>query len=165
VDPYLGQLQNGKLSAQITRGIPRFAELQAAPGRDLVACLALQVQLILRDLDKVVWSLLRLLGVWIRSLGSLAGRRGNWQDGSTWQCQRFRSRQPTGEGQPRSFICLAGWNLGLRTRRLCMSTRNTEDTTSLYLFGPPKSKTLCLVVGVDCLRIACLQGVFLPALY
>jgi hypothetical protein len=26
--------------------------------------------------------------------------------------------------------------------------------TSIYWFGPPKSKTLRLVVGVDCLRIA-----------
>jgi hypothetical protein len=34
-----------------------------------------------------------------------------------------------------------------------MSTRNTESTASLYWFGPPKSNTLRLVVGVDCLRI------------
>jgi cystathionine beta-lyase/cystathionine gamma-synthase len=29
---------------------------------------------------------------------------------------------------------------------------NEQD--ELYLFGPPESKTLRLVVGVDCLRIA-----------
>jgi hypothetical protein len=34
-----------------------------------------------------------------------------------------------------------------------MSTRNTENTASLYWFGPPESNTLRPVVGVDCLRI------------
>jgi hypothetical protein len=34
-----------------------------------------------------------------------------------------------------------------------MSTRNTENTTSLYWFGPPESNTLRPVVGVDCLRL------------
>jgi hypothetical protein len=34
-----------------------------------------------------------------------------------------------------------------------MSTRNTENTVSLYWFGPPESNTLRAVVGVDCLRI------------
>jgi hypothetical protein len=34
-----------------------------------------------------------------------------------------------------------------------MSTRNTENTTSLYWFGPPESNTLRPVVGVDCLRV------------
>jgi hypothetical protein len=34
-----------------------------------------------------------------------------------------------------------------------MSTRNTENTTSLYWFGPLESNTLRPVVGVDCLRI------------
>jgi hypothetical protein len=32
--------------------------------------------------------------------------------------------------------------------------RNAENTASLYWFGPPESKTLRPVVGVDCLRIA-----------
>jgi hypothetical protein len=31
--------------------------------------------------------------------------------------------------------------------------RNTENTVSLYWFGPPESNTLRPVVGVDCLRI------------
>jgi hypothetical protein len=31
---------------------------------------------------------------------------------------------------------------------------NTENMASLYWFRPPESKTLCPVVGVDCLRIA-----------
>jgi hypothetical protein len=35
-----------------------------------------------------------------------------------------------------------------------MSTRNTENTMSLYWFGPPERNTLRRVVGVDCLRIA-----------
>jgi hypothetical protein len=35
-----------------------------------------------------------------------------------------------------------------------MSTRNTENTVSLYWFEPPESNTLSPVVGVDCLRIA-----------
>jgi hypothetical protein len=34
-----------------------------------------------------------------------------------------------------------------------MSTWNTENTASLYWFGPPESNTLRPVVGVDCLRI------------
>jgi hypothetical protein len=46
-----------------------------------------------------------------------------------------------------------------------MSTRNTENTTSLYWFGPPESKTLRPVVGVDCLRIACGTRVASSTLY
>jgi hypothetical protein len=49
-----------------------------------------------------------------------------------------------------------------------MSTRNTENTTSLYWFGPPESNTLCLVVGVDCLRIGrddVTRGIASSALY
>jgi hypothetical protein len=34
-----------------------------------------------------------------------------------------------------------------------MSTRNSENTASLYWFGPPESNTLRPVVGVDFLRI------------
>jgi hypothetical protein len=48
------------------------------------------------------------------------------------------------------------------------STRNTENTTSLYWFGPPESNTLRPVVGVDCLRIGrgeVTQGVASSALY
>jgi hypothetical protein len=41
----------------------------------------------------------------------------------------------------------------LRTRRSHTSTRNTENTASLYWFRPPESNTLRPVVGVDCLRI------------
>jgi hypothetical protein len=46
-----------------------------------------------------------------------------------------------------------------------MSTQNTENTTSLYWFGPPESKTLRPVVGVGCLRIAYDTRVASPALY
>jgi hypothetical protein len=47
-----------------------------------------------------------------------------------------------------------------------MSTRNTENTTSLYWFGPPESNTLRPVVGVDCLRIELIvQWVASSALY
>jgi hypothetical protein len=48
----------------------------------------------------------------------------------------------------------------LRTRRSHMSTRNTENATSLYWFGPPESNTLCLVVGVDWLglELDCTRG-------
>jgi hypothetical protein len=47
-----------------------------------------------------------------------------------------------------------------------MSTQNTENTMSLYWFGPPESNTLRPVVGVDCLRIGrMLQGVASFALY
>jgi hypothetical protein len=58
------------------------------------------------------------------------------------------------------------WNLRLRTRRSHVSTRNTENTTSLYWFGPPESKTLRPVLQVvllgDCVIV---QGVASPALY
>jgi hypothetical protein len=54
----------------------------------------------------------------------------------------------------------------LRTRKSHTSTWNTENTTSLYWFGPPESNTLRSVVSVDCLRIAyVVQGVALSALY
>jgi hypothetical protein len=59
-----------------------------------------------------------------------------------------------------------GWNLRLRTRRSHTSTRNTENTANLYWFGPPKSKTLCLVLRYvlleDCVIV---QGVTSSALY
>jgi hypothetical protein len=59
-----------------------------------------------------------------------------------------------------------GWNLRPRTRRSHTSTRNTENTASLYWFGPPESKTLRPVVGVDFLGIAyVVQGVASSALY
>jgi hypothetical protein len=48
--------------------------------------------------------------------------------GNDWfftMCQRFRSKQSIG-----GFftICLAGWNLGLRTRRLHTSTHNPKHS-------------------------------------
>jgi hypothetical protein len=47
-----------------------------------------------------------------------------------------------------------------------MSTRNTEDTASLYWFGPPENNTLRPVVNVDCLRMVhVVQGVASSALY
>jgi hypothetical protein len=48
---------------------------------------------------------------------------------------------------------------------LCTSTQNTKNMASLYWFGPPESKTLRPVVGVDCLRIACDTRVASSALY
>jgi hypothetical protein len=54
----------------------------------------------------------------------------------------------------------------LQTRRSHTSTRNTENTTSLYWFGPPESNTLRPVVGVDCLRIGfVVQGIASSTLY
>jgi hypothetical protein len=41
--------------------------------------------------------------------------------------------------------------------KLHTSTRNTENTASLYWFRPPESNTLRPVVGVDCLRIALIE--------
>jgi hypothetical protein len=56
-------------------------------------------------------------------------------------------------------------NLGLRTRRLHTSTRNTEKRTSLYWFGPPESNPMsscrCRLLE-DCVIV---QRVALPALY
>jgi hypothetical protein len=67
------------------------------------------------------------------------------------------------------FSCSAGRSLRLRTRRSHMSTRNTENTVSLYWFGPPESNTLRPVVGLDCLRIGrdddVTKGVASSALY
>jgi hypothetical protein len=47
-----------------------------------------------------------------------------------------------------------------------MSTRNTENTASLYWFGPPESNTLRPVAGVDYLKIGqIVQGVASSDLY
>jgi hypothetical protein len=64
----------GRPSTLITGSISRTTDLLAVPSRDLVACLALQVLQILRNPDKVFWSLPRSSGLWIRSSGPLAGR-------------------------------------------------------------------------------------------
>jgi hypothetical protein len=67
------------------------------------------------------------------------------------------------------FICLSGRSLRLRTRRSHTSTQNTENTASLYWFGPPESKTLRLALRFILLRIAGLveltQGITPSALY
>jgi hypothetical protein len=66
------------------------------------------------------------------------------------------------------FICSAGMILRLITRRSHTSTRNAENTVSLYWFGPPESNTLRPVVGVDCLRISrgeVTRGIASSALY
>jgi hypothetical protein len=67
--------------------------------------------------------------------------------------QMVRSGQPTGV-LILWFSCSVGRSLRLRTRRSHTSTRNTENTTSLYWSGPPESNTLRPVVGVDFLGIA-----------
>jgi hypothetical protein len=51
-----------------------------------------------------------------------------------------------------------GWSLRLRTRRSHTSTRNTENTASLYWFGPSESKTLRPVLRFVLPRIAGLIG-------
>jgi hypothetical protein len=69
--------------------------------------------------------------------------------------------------QPQWFICPSGRNLGLRTRSLWQGTLNKMDTASLYWFGPPESKILCLVldcIDVDDLGELDLGGSALPAL-
>jgi hypothetical protein len=65
-------------------------------------------------------------------------------DGEIWTAH--------GGVNPYGLVVLRG-DRELRTRRLRMSTRNTENTTSLYWFGPLESNTLRPVVGVDCLEI------------
>jgi hypothetical protein len=47
-----------------------------------------------------------------------------------------------------------GWNLRLRTRRSHTSTRNAENTASLYWSGPPESKTLRPVLRLVLLETA-----------
>jgi hypothetical protein len=67
-------------------------------------------------------------------------------------------------GQPRWFICSAGRDIELRTRWLCDGTRNTRNTTSVYWFGPPESKTLHPVL--NCIDESVVLGrTPLPALY
>jgi hypothetical protein len=94
-----------------------------------------------------------------------------WEDDIAWRSHRGAQRilnsplhgVPTVRGldldspqgvNPDGLFYLTRWNLWLRTPRFCTSTRNTENTVSLYWLRPPESKTLCLVIGVDCLRIA-----------
>jgi hypothetical protein len=67
-------------------------------------------------------------------------------DGEIWTAH--------GGVNPQWFSYSTGRSIRLRTRRSHTSARNTENTASLYWFEPPESNTLCLVVGVDCLRIA-----------
>jgi hypothetical protein len=67
-------------------------------------------------------------------------------------CQIVRSGQPTGVLIPVVYL-FGEEESKLRTRRSHTSTRNTENTASLYWFGPSKSNTLRPVVSVDCLRI------------
>jgi hypothetical protein len=79
--------------------------------------------------------------------------------------QMVRSGQPTGV-LILWFSCSVGRSLRLRTQRSHTSTRNAENTTSLYWFEPPESNTLRPVVSVDCLRIGRLvQRVTSSALY
>jgi hypothetical protein len=67
------------------------------------------------------------------------------------------------------FSCSTGWSLRLRTRRSHTSTRNTENTASLYWFGPLESKTLHPVLRLVLLRIVdwleATQGIASSALY
>jgi hypothetical protein len=69
-------------------------------------------------------------------------------------CVRDRDLDSPQGGLTLMVYLFGGWNLWLRTRSLRKSTRNTKNTASLYRSGPPKSKALHPVVGVDCLRIA-----------
>jgi hypothetical protein len=79
-------------------------------------------------------------------------------DGEIWTAHRGVN--------PCGSVVRAGYNLRLRTQRSHMSARNTENMTSLYWFGPPKSNTLHPVVGVDCLGIEyVVQKVTSSALY
>jgi hypothetical protein len=60
----------------ITERIPRSSDLLAAPNRDLGKKLAPQARQVFQSLDDVARGLSRSSGLWIRSLGPLAGRRG-----------------------------------------------------------------------------------------
>jgi hypothetical protein len=73
------------MPSAITKGIPRSTDLLAAPHRNLGEKLVPEARQVFRSLDEVVRGILRSLGLCIRSRGPLAGRRGFWQVGSTWQ--------------------------------------------------------------------------------
>jgi hypothetical protein len=71
---------------------------------------------------------------------------------SLWCCQMVRSGQPTG------VLILVVYLLGreeskAKNSKVTHKYGNTENTTSLYWFGPLESNTLRPVVGVDCLGI------------
>jgi hypothetical protein len=85
----------------------------------------------------------------------------------TWRanCQMVRSVQPTGVLIPMVYL-FGREESKAKNSKVAHESRNTENTASLYWFGPPKSNTLCPVVGVDCLRIGFIvQGVASSALY
>jgi hypothetical protein len=103
----------GRSSSVITGWNPRSVDLLAASSRVLGESLAPQARRILWDLEKVFWSLPRSPGLWIRSSGPLAGRRGSWQVRSTWQGP------------------LVPWSVGTYGYR-CLSLRVNHYLTTLH---------------------------------
>jgi hypothetical protein len=73
----------GRSPSVITERIPRSSDLLAASRHDLGERLAPQARQVFWNLDQVAQGLPRSSGLWIRSLGPLAGQRGFWQVGST----------------------------------------------------------------------------------
>jgi hypothetical protein len=63
-----------------------------------------------------------------------------------------RSGQPTGVLIPVVYL-FNGEESKAKNSKVTHEYANTENTTSLYWFGPPESNTLRPVVGVDYLRI------------
>jgi hypothetical protein len=66
----------------------------------------------------------------------------------------FRSAQPTGVSTPMVYL-FGGVKSRAKNSKLRTSTRNTKDTTSLYWFRPPESKTLRLIL--DCIDLGGLR--------
>jgi hypothetical protein len=73
----------GRSPSVITERIPRSSDPLAAPPPRSRDKLAPQARQVFWSLDEVFRGLPRSSGLWIRSLGPLAGRRGFWQVGPT----------------------------------------------------------------------------------
>jgi hypothetical protein len=69
----------GRSPFVITERIPRSSDLLVVPHHDLGEKLAPQARQVFRSLDEVVRGLPRSSGLWIRSPGTFASRRGFWQ--------------------------------------------------------------------------------------
>jgi hypothetical protein len=78
--PSSGSVTNLERSPSIiTERTPQSSDLLAVLPPWSREKLAPQAQQVICDLDKVVQGLLGSSGLWIRSLGPLAGRQGLWQ--------------------------------------------------------------------------------------
>jgi hypothetical protein len=76
MDPHWGRLQVRKVSFRDYREDPAILRPTGGAAPRSREKLALQARQVFRSLDEIVLDLPRLPGLWIRSPGALAGRRG-----------------------------------------------------------------------------------------